>query len=80
WTSSALTVTNKAYSLTARGVYGSGPVSTPPRTFTVTASATPTITSVKNAAGGEIANGATVVTATVTLTGTAANGQQVEIR
>ncbi|MGY2543443.1 hypothetical protein ACW9H2_32950, partial [Pseudomonas gingeri] len=41
---------------------------------------TPTITSVKNAAGGEIANGSTVVTTTVTLTGTAANGQQVEIR
>ncbi|MGY2184402.1 Ig-like domain-containing protein, partial [Pseudomonas agarici] len=80
WATPALPVTAKGYSITARGLYASNPVSTPPRTFTVVASATPTITSVKNAAGGEIANGSTVVTATVTLTGTAPNGQQVEIR
>ncbi|MGY2184417.1 hypothetical protein ACW9HU_24805, partial [Pseudomonas agarici] len=80
WTTPALPVTAKAYSITARGLYGSNPVSTPPRTFTVVASAVPTITSIKDATGKEIANGASVVTTTVTLTGTASHGQQVEIR
>ncbi|WP_256346564.1 hypothetical protein [Pseudomonas gingeri] len=80
WSTPALPVTAKAYSITARGLYGSNPGSTPPRTFTVVASAVPTITSIKDATGKEIANGASVVTTTVTLTGTASRGQQVEIR
>ncbi|WP_010452850.1 Ig-like domain-containing protein, partial [Pseudomonas asplenii] len=53
----------------------------PTKTYTVSnVVEVPTITSVKNASGTEIANGSTIVTTTVTLTGTAAIGQRVEIR
>ncbi|MFC3943322.1 Ig-like domain-containing protein [Pseudomonas gingeri] len=79
WTSSALTVTNKAYSINARGVYDSNPVSTPPRTFTVTALVAPSLTSVKDPKGAEVEQGTTTRERVFTLTGVASNLQRVQI-
>ncbi|SDR99215.1 hypothetical protein SAMN05216598_0170 [Pseudomonas asplenii] len=53
----------------------------PTKTYTVSnVVEVPTITSIRDATGKEIANTTAVITTTVTLTGTAAKGEQVEIR
>ncbi|WP_146041296.1 Ig-like domain-containing protein, partial [Pseudomonas sp. MPR-ANC1] len=44
WTQVVSALTVRAYSLTALALYGDGPESTPPRTFTVAQAVTPTIT------------------------------------
>ncbi|QIB03547.1 hypothetical protein GZ982_02225 [Pseudomonas fluorescens] len=72
---SGLSVTG--HSLTAKALYGSGQMSTA-RTFTVTALAVPSITSVRDSKG-ELDNGDTTVDTRVTLTGKASIEQEVEI-
>ncbi|MBC3950978.1 hypothetical protein [Pseudomonas folii] len=77
WTKRLLGLELKDYSITARGRYGSEPVSAAWR-FTV-AEATLTIDSVKDAEGVEIPDGGTTVSSSVTLTGRANADQDVEI-
>ncbi len=71
-----LTVTNHNFQV--RGRYGNNPVSNV-RSLTVLASAAPTISSIKDADGVEIQPGATTFSTSVTLTGTAETGQEVQI-
>jgi hypothetical protein len=78
WTLSLTSVAPKAYSIKARGLYGSNPESAV-RTFTVAVATAPTITSVKDANNAEIPEGTTTYSTSVTLTGTALAGQQVEL-
>ncbi|WP_454846382.1 hypothetical protein [Pseudomonas farris] len=67
------------HSFTAQALYGSGAVSAA-WTLTVTALVAPTISSVKGSPSGvEIPNGGTTVETSVTLTGTASNGQKVDV-
>ncbi|MCQ2999643.1 hypothetical protein NLO98_07725 [Pseudomonas syringae] len=78
WTLAVSSLTAKAYSVRARGLYGSNPESAV-RGFTVAVATAPTISSIKDAAGVEVPAGGTTYSASVTLTGTAAAGQQVQI-
>ena len=68
----------KAYNITATGLYGSFPVSDAWR-FNVVLATAPTISSIKDALGVEIPPNGTTFSTRVTLTGTAAVGQQVQI-
>ncbi len=78
WTFSLLDIAVKSYSITAKALYGNNPVSLP-YTFTLARATAPTISSIKDAAGVEIPPNTTTFSASVTLTGTAAAGQQVQI-
>ncbi|HEX8596788.1 MAG TPA: hypothetical protein VF682_26430 [Pseudomonas sp.] len=77
WTLSLTGLSVASHSITAKGLYGSNPVSAP-RTFNVAAATTPTITSVRDSKG-EVANGGTTFDTSVTLAGKAAASQRVEI-
>ncbi|PBJ21604.1 Bacterial Ig-like domain (group 2) [Pseudomonas sp. ACN8] len=79
WTHPMTGLSLAAHSFTAKALYGSGQVSTPPRTLTVTAVAAPTITKAEDSKGDEIPQNGTTVDTAVTLTGTASKGQQVEV-
>lgn len=68
----------KAYSLTAKALYGSQPVSTPARTFTVAAHISPTLTNVVDS-GGTVPPGGFTFDTSVTVSGEAAQGERVEI-
>nr|WP_032829864.1 hypothetical protein [Pseudomonas sp. GM74] len=67
-----------AHSFTATALYGSGQVSTA-RTLTVTANTAPTITSVKDQSDWVIPDNGYTVHTSVTLTGSAPAGQEVEV-
>ncbi|MDU8362610.1 hypothetical protein [Pseudomonas syringae group sp. J309-1] len=71
-----LTVTNHNFQV--RGRYGNNPVSNV-RSLTVLASDAPTISNIQDAAGVEIPPNTTTFNTSVTLSGTAAAGQQVQI-
>ncbi|MHC8391974.1 hypothetical protein ACYZTM_29110 [Pseudomonas sp. MDT2-39-1] len=79
WTHSVTGLSVAPHSFTAKALYGSGQVSTPPRTLTVASEVRPEITSVKDPQNIEIPNGETTIHASVTLSGTASAGQKVEI-
>ncbi|WP_339547298.1 Ig-like domain repeat protein [Pseudomonas sp. RA_35y_Pfl2_P32] len=72
-------LTLKTYSLTVKGLYGSEPISSPPRIFTVAAHISPTISSVHDADGTPVDAGATTYTTRVTVRGRATPREQVEI-
>jgi hypothetical protein len=76
WVLSNLTL--KSYSLTAKGLYGSEPISTPPRTFTVADPFTPSITLVTDSKGTVAPNGITYDNA-VTVSGQATPREQVQL-
>jgi hypothetical protein len=76
WTLNNLAL--KAYSLTAKGLYGSEPVSTPPRTFIVAAPFPPTISAL-NDSKGVVANNGTTYDTAVTATGEAPSQEQVQL-
>ncbi|KAB0510793.1 Ig-like domain repeat protein [Pseudomonas koreensis] len=80
WTTSPiLDLPVAEHSFTAKALYGAGE-SSAARTFTVTETVVPGITSVKGSSSDvEIPDGGTTVETTVILTGTASKGQQVEI-
>ncbi|BBP71029.1 hypothetical protein PHLH6_30330 [Pseudomonas sp. Seg1] len=78
WTQVVSALTVKAYSLTALALYGDGPVSTPPRTFTVAQAVTPTITNITDSKG-TVAPGGITFDRTVTVTGTASPNQKVRL-
>ncbi|WP_455807537.1 hypothetical protein, partial [Pseudomonas fluorescens] len=79
WTLLVSGLTVAAHSFTAKALYGSG-ASSAARTLTVTAASAPTLTSVKGSPSGvEIPQAGTTVETAVTLSGVAANGQNVEI-
>ncbi|WP_454846381.1 hypothetical protein [Pseudomonas farris] len=69
-----------AHSFTATALYGSGQVSTPARTLTITASATPTITKAEDSKNVLIPQAGFTVDTTVKLTGVASKGQKVQIK
>jgi hypothetical protein len=78
WTLPLTGLAVAAHDIKAKALYGSGAESAV-RSFTVIASVTPSITSIKDTGGVEIpANGSTVATS-VTLTGNASKGLDVEI-
>ena len=79
WSATLTGLTDKAYSIKARALYGSGLPDSAAKAFSVAVAAVPAITSVKNSQGDEIINGSTTVTTSVTLTGTATAGFSVEI-
>ncbi|WP_223551191.1 Ig-like domain-containing protein [Pseudomonas sp. A-B-19] len=79
WTHRVTGLAVGGHSFTAKGLYGSNPVS-PARTIKVAAALTPAITSVKDSAGREIPEGGNTVDTTVTLTGNATSDLKVEIR
>jgi hypothetical protein len=77
----AITVPLGGRRLYAQSLYHSTPEYSNVRTLTVTAATAPTITTVKGSpSGADIPNNGTTVDMTVILTGTAANGQKVEVR
>ncbi|MET0778194.1 MAG: hypothetical protein ABWZ65_22230, partial [Pseudomonas mandelii] len=79
WTLPVTGLSVAAHSFTAKALYGSGQTSAA-RTLTVTALIPPTISSVKGSPSGvEIPQGGTTLETAVTLTGTASNGQQVDV-
>ncbi|MHC8386087.1 hypothetical protein [Pseudomonas sp. LB3P14] len=78
WTLVVASLTAALHSFTAKALYLPGAVSVP-RTLTVTPATTPTIASVKGANGVDIPNGNSTVDTTLTLSGTASDGHQVEI-
>ena len=78
WTLGVSGLSVAAHSFTAKAEYGAGPVSAA-RTLTVAALATLKITSVKDPYGKEVPNGSTITNDSVTLTGTATAGLEVEI-
>jgi hypothetical protein len=77
WTLPLTGLTVKAYSITAKALYGSEPVSDP-RTFNVAVATKPTITSVRDSKG-EVVNGGTTFDTSITVAGKAAAGQQVQV-
>ncbi|MCU0122326.1 Ig-like domain-containing protein [Pseudomonas sp. B2M1-30] len=79
WTLLVTGLAIASHSFKAKALYGAGAESGT-RTFTVTAATAPTLTSVKGSpSGAEIPEGGTTIETAVTLSGTAAKGQQVEI-
>lgn len=79
WTKILTGLSLAAHSLTAKALYGAGESSTA-RTFTVTETVAPRITSVKGSPSGEeIPDGGTTSETAITLTGVASKGQQVEV-
>lgn len=79
WTDVFDNLTLKGYSLTVKALYGSGPVSSPARVFTVAAHISPTITSVTDAAGASVADGATTYASRVTVSGKATPREEVDL-
>jgi hypothetical protein len=77
WTLPLTGLTVAAHSITAKALYGTGPVSAA-RTFTVAVAVTPTITSVRDSKG-EVGNGGITYDTTVTVAGKASASQQVQI-
>jgi len=77
WTLQLTGLSVASHSITAKGLYGSEPVSDP-RTFNVAVATKPIISSVRDSIG-EVANGGTTFDDTVTLTGKAAANQDVEV-
>lgn len=77
WTLAVTGLATASHNMTAKALYGSGPVSTA-RTFTVAAATVPTITSVRDSKG-EVANGGSTTDSYVTVTGTALASQQVQV-
>ncbi|MEI7054137.1 hypothetical protein WCL09_27445, partial [Pseudomonas koreensis] len=67
------------HSFTATAMYGSGQVSDPPRIVVVVAADTPAITSVKDESNWNIRENGYTVHTSVTLTGSAPDGQEVEV-
>ncbi|MDU8360625.1 hypothetical protein [Pseudomonas syringae group sp. J309-1] len=78
WRYQAWGLSFKGYSLTAKGLYGSFPESDK-WDFTVIAVTVPTISIILDAAGVEIPEGGTTPGTSVTVIGSAAVGQQVEV-
>nr|WP_282359102.1 hypothetical protein [Pseudomonas sp. PS01303] len=78
WTRGVGGLVNGPHSLTAKGIYGSNPVSVP-RTFVVAHALVPAITSVKDSKGIDIPQNGTTVDTTVTLTGTGTANRAVDI-
>ncbi|MBT9266332.1 Ig-like domain repeat protein [Pseudomonas sp. MG-9] len=78
WSHVLENLTLKTYSLTAKALYGAQPISAPPRTFTVAAHVTPTITAATNSSG-TIPDGGTSYGNAVTLIGTASQREQVQV-
>ncbi|CAI8930177.1 BIG2 domain-containing protein [Pseudomonas sp. IT-P74] len=78
WTRVINSLTIKAYSLTAKALYGGGAVSEPPRTFTVARADKPVIDNVTDA-NGTVPEGGTTYFRSVTVTGTASPNQTVEL-
>lgn len=78
WTFEFLDMSVEGYSITAKALYANSPVS-PPYTYTLLRASAPTISSIKDDAGTEIPPDGPTFSSTVTLTGTAVAGQQVEI-
>ncbi|MDU8362609.1 hypothetical protein [Pseudomonas syringae group sp. J309-1] len=80
WMFQAPQVGAKTYSITAKGVYGSFPVSPLAWVFTVeAASPSVAITNVRDSEGNEIEPGGTTSSTSLILTGTAMAGQAVQI-
>jgi hypothetical protein len=77
WTLALTGLTVAAHNITAKGLYGSNPVSAA-RMFTVIAATEPSITHVTDSKG-EVENGGTTFDTTVTLKGKAAANQKVQI-
>jgi hypothetical protein len=77
WTLQLTGLSVASHSITAKGLYGSNPVSTA-RTFSVASATAPTITNVTDSKG-EVANNGTTFDTTVTLKGKAAANQKVQI-
>ncbi|SNY47708.1 hypothetical protein SAMN05660659_05552, partial [Pseudomonas sp. LAMO17WK12:I6] len=67
------------HSFTATAMYGSGQVSDPPRIVVVVAADTPAITSVKDESNWNIRENGYTVHTSITLTGSAPTGQEVEV-
>ncbi|MGY2221909.1 hypothetical protein ACW9IK_04385 [Pseudomonas gingeri] len=80
WSTPALTVTAKDYSITARGLYGSNPESTPPRTFTVIREVRPEITGVHTSTGASVPHNGSTDQRSLTLSGTATPNSTIEVR
>ncbi|MEN5314998.1 hypothetical protein ABE529_23155, partial [Pseudomonas koreensis] len=78
WTKILTGLSLAPHSFTAKALYGSGETSAA-RTLTVTATTAPTITEAKDSKGVVIPQGGITVDTTVTLTGTASNGQSIKI-
>ncbi|WP_095092405.1 Ig-like domain repeat protein [Pseudomonas sp. Irchel 3A5] len=78
WTRPVTGLTENRHNFQVHGLYGNNPVSGI-RSLTVVASAVPTIDSIKDAAGVEIPPNTTTFSTSVTLTGKAAAGEQVQI-
>jgi hypothetical protein len=78
WSQVLNTLTVKAYSLTAKALYGDEPVSTPPRVFTVAEGITPAIVDVTDSKGS-VAPGGTTFDRSVTVTGKASPNQKVRL-
>jgi hypothetical protein len=79
WTHAMTGLSVAAHSFTAKALYGSGQVSTPARTLTVTAVVAPTITKAADSKNVEIPQAGITADTAVTLTGTASKGQKVQI-
>ncbi len=78
WTRGVGGLVNGPHSLTAKGIYGSNPVSAA-RTFVVADALVPAITSVKDSKGIDIPQNGTTVDTSVTLTGTGTANRAVDI-
>jgi hypothetical protein len=77
WTLQLTGLSVASHSITAKGLYGSNPVSSA-RIFSVAAATAPIITNVTDSKG-EVANNGTTIDTTVTLKGKAAANQKVQI-
>jgi len=77
WTLQLTGLSGASHSITAKGLYGSGPVSAA-RTFSVATATVPTITNVIDSRG-EVPNNDTTYDTTVTLKGKAEGNQKVQI-
>ncbi|MBV4459722.1 Ig-like domain-containing protein [Pseudomonas sp. COR58] len=78
WSHVVTGLTVKAYNLTAKALYGDGPVSAPPRTFVVAEHIAPTLTSVRDS-NGEVPQGGRTTRTTVTLQGGVTPDHEVQI-
>ncbi|QKF51747.1 hypothetical protein [Pseudomonas graminis] len=78
WTLSLTGLSVAAHAVKAKALYGSGQESLV-RTFTVTASVAPTITSIKDSQGQEIPDNGSTADTQVTLTGRASMGLNVQV-
>ncbi|UIN52672.1 Ig-like domain repeat protein [Pseudomonas kribbensis] len=79
WSKTLLNLQIKDYHITAHALYAADPVSSLIRAFTVKAAVPPTITNAQDSKGTVIPDRGTTVDTTVKLTGSASEGEQVEI-